>query len=179
MPETEDSAPLVDEAQFFKDAKGRTWKIEINGYSIRRVKEKLAFNLFKLAENGFAKLIELLDDELALMDVIHVLCSDQFDAQQVTDREFEEAADGETFSRASQAFLQAYINFSPDPRIRAVLRSLQRKGLAAMELILKEVETETEKATPEWMAARLKGNFGGSPGSSESTQDPTRSANSA
>jgi hypothetical protein len=170
MPET---GSLVDQGQPFTDAKKRQWFVKITVAGIRRVKEALNVNLFKLSENKFAGLAELLDDELQLVNVIYVLCRDQLAAQNITDEQFGESLDGEAFGRAADAFLQAYINFSPDPRIRAALGSLKTKGLAALNLILTDAEKEIEKATPESMATQLRERFTTSPASSAATPTPT------
>jgi|SRR6185295_2782872 len=175
MPE---NGSLVDQGQPFTDAKKppRTWFIKITVRGIRHVKEALGVNLFKLSENKFAGLTELLDDELQLVNVIYVLCRDQLNAQNITDEQFGESLDGEAFGRAAEAFLQAYINFSPDPRIRAALGSLKAKGQAALTLILTDAEKQIEQATPDWMADKLRERFGISPASSESIPDRIASA---
>jgi hypothetical protein len=173
-------APLVDQAFPFLDAEGRSWKLAINLFAVKAVKEATGVNLLKLTDDKFAKLDELLGDEELLMDVIHVLCRDQFAAAGVDDQAFEKAIDGPTFGRAADAFMEAFINFSRDPRIQAALRSLWRKGHAAQAILMAEAEKEIEAITPEWMAQQSKERFGLSPApSAASTPAPSASASSS
>ena len=163
--------------QSFTDRHQRKWHIEINVALAKKVRALLGVDLYRLVENDFAKLQELLRDPITLVDVIYVLCKEQADALKLTDEQFGAGLAGETVTNAADAFLEAFINFSQDQRMGRLLRSRKAKGTAAVDILLTEAEQKLERLTPEWMAQELREKSGSSPAPSESTPGPLRLAN--
>ncbi len=169
----------------FKDRQNRTWLIEINVALAKKVRALTGVDLYRLVDNDFANLQELLRDQITLVDVIYVLCKDQADAQKMTDENFGAGLAGETVTRAAEAFMDAYIDFSQDPRAAAVLRSLTTKGLAAVDAQMTEAEKIADWVTvemlvqdakePGFLAKKLNERLTTSPESSASTPAPSLS----
>jgi len=165
--------------QSFKDRQGRAWQIEINVALAKKVRALLGVDLYKLVENEFAELQKLLRDPITLVDVIYVLCKDQADALRITDEQFGGSLAGESVTDAANAFFEAFVSFSQDPRMAAVLRSMKQKSLAAVVTLTTDAETALDGITVEMLvedaknpgslARTLKEKSGNSPESSAST----------
>jgi hypothetical protein len=166
----------------FKDTKDRTWLLEINVAAAKKVRALTGVDLYRLVENDFAKLQELLRDPITLIDVIYVLCQEQAEKLGMNDEAFGGSFAGETVSAAADAFVEAFISFSQDRRAAAVLRSMKTKGTAAVEILATKAEQRLEFVTPEMLAddienpgslgQKLKAKFGNSLAPSGSTPAP-------
>jgi len=155
--------------QSFTDRHNRKWLIEINVALAKKVRALTGVDLYRLVENEFAKLQELLRDPITLVDVIYVLCKEQADAAKLTDEQFGAGLAGQTVVAAADAFFEAFVSFSQDQRTAAVLRSMKAKGEAAVSILLTEAEQKLEQTTPESMVQELKEKSGSLPEQSEST----------
>ena len=162
----------------FTDNAGRTWTITINVAAIKRVRGLLGIDLYKLVDDGFKPLADLIGDPVQLADVLFVLCKDEADARQVTDEDFGRALYGDAITLAAEAFVEELVDFFPDARVRASLRKLVTAGKRVRDRLVDHAETLVDQIDPDREANRLIALSGSSPVSSASTQGPSLSANS-
>ncbi len=173
----------------FKDAANRTWIVAVTVADIRRVKKLLDVNLYRLMDEGFKGLGELLDDPLRLVDVLFVLVSDQAAAQKVSDEDFGRALAGEAYGAARQALQDAFVDFFPEPQKGAIkaymeaarvyeetVREESEKDMAGLNdrmkaLAIKTVAEARRKAQPKESSSNV-------PASLVSILDPSHSASS-
>lgn len=132
----------------FLDNAGRTWTVNINVFTVRRVKDLLSVNLLEAIEG---KLLEQLStDPILLCDVIYAICKPEADAQQVTDEEFGRAMGGDAIDRAATALLEDLIDFFPEGRrgvlakALAVFKKLESKAIEVVTAKLDSPELEKE-----------------------------------
>jgi hypothetical protein len=173
----------------FKDAANRTWIVTISAFDIARVKKLLDINLYRLMDNGFKGLSELLDDPIMLPNVIFVLVSDQAAVQKVSDEDLGRALFGQSYVDAAQAFQDALVDFFQGPQkgaIQTVLRASKvyqqtvqkesEKDLAGLE---ERMRDQAIKAVAEARAkAQQNGSSTNAPESSVSTPAPSPSVSS-
>jgi len=162
----------------FTDNAGRTWAITINVAAIKRVRGMLNVDLYKLVDDGFKPLGELIADPVQLADVLYCLCKDEADARNVSDEDFGRALYGDAITLAAEAFVEELIDFFPDARAREGMRKLSAAGKKVKERLLDHAEKVLEQLDPEVEARKLIASFGSSPGSSESTPAPSLSPSS-
>jgi hypothetical protein len=162
----------------FNDNAGRTWTIAINVAAIKRVRGLLNVDLYKLVDDGFKPLGELVADPVRLADVLYCLCKDEADARHVSDEDFGRALYGDAITLAADAFVEELIDFFPDARTRASLTKVLAAGRKVRDRLLAHAETVIGQLDPEAEAQKLIASFGSSPVSSGSTPAHSPSANS-
>lgn len=160
----------------FADASGNVWTVAINAASIKRVKGLLGINLSKLIEDGFRPLADLLNDTIAFVDVLYVLCKDEADARNVDDLQFGRGLGGDALAGALAAFKEEYIDFFPDPRVRAGIRKIFAKSEEVATHLIRQMTETMEAMDAESLAKKLIASSGTAPGSSASTRGRSRSA---
>ena len=99
----------------FTDNAGRTWTVAINVAAVKRVRGLVNIDLYKLVDDGFKPLGELVADPVQLADVLYCLCKDEADARNVSDEDFGRALYGDAITLAAEAFVEELIDFSPTP----------------------------------------------------------------
>lgn len=124
---------------------GRVWTITITVASIKRVKGLLGINLYKLIDDHFRGLSELLADPIQFVDVIYCLCKEEADARGVSDEDFGWGMAGDALQRAMEAFLTEYVDFFPDAKIRNNLRRVLAEARKVQDAILARMEQELDK----------------------------------
>ena len=150
----------------FRDTKDRTWLVEVNVESIRKVRSALAIDLNKALDDKFQLLSEIVGDPVKLVDVVYCLCMEQARQANVTDEEFGRSMSGDAIMAAADAFIEAVTDFFPNARARAMLAALVRKGRKVQELLTERAELLIEAIDPAKEALTLTGSSGSSPGSS-------------
>jgi hypothetical protein len=163
----------------FTDNAGRVWTVAIHAASIKRVQGLLKVNLYKLIDDNFKGLGELLADIIQLVDVLYCLCKEEADAKNVSDEDFGRALGGDALYRATDAFLEELIDFFPDPRARSNLRKLLAEGRKVRGRMMDRAEQVLASFDADREANKLLRSFGIAPESSESTPAPSPSGNSA
>lgn len=166
----------------FTDTKNRTWNLEINVGTCRRVRSLLQVDLPNITQGDPPLLQRLGTDVILLVDVIFCCCKPQADGQGITDQDFAEAFGGDTASLAADLFWEELSEFfrrdrRPDQAaaiekqrtlVRSVTRAAQRK-IEAID-VEKIIETEMGKQPTTGEPS------GDSPDSSESIPIRSRSA---
>ena len=132
----------------FTDRQGRSWTIEINYTSLRRVKGATDVDLTKIVDPKSNVIGQLTDDPFVLFDCLVALLQPQLEAKGITPEQFGEALDEESGDNASMALLEAIIDFFPEGK-RTLLRrafvkvtsAFQRKQTASLDQALRAVES--------------------------------------
>jgi hypothetical protein len=162
----------------FQDNAGRTWTVAINVAAVKRVRSLMKLDLYKLVDDGFKPLGELVADPVQLADVLYCLCKDEADAKQISDEDFGRALYGDAITLAAEAFVEELFDFFPDARTRMSLRKVVAAGKKVKARLLDHAETVLDQLDPEAEARKLIASFGSSPGSSGSTPAPSPSPSS-
>lgn len=110
----------------FADTTGRTWVIELNVSTVKRVEALTGVNVPRLTADHCRPLAELLGDVIKLADVLFALVKGEADRLGVTDEEFGRSLSGEVLERAADSLVRALCDFFP--RQRVLLRSLIAKA---------------------------------------------------
>jgi hypothetical protein len=163
----------------FMDNAGNTWEVAVNINSVKRCRALLNIDLYTLIDDKFAGLGKLLSDPPALVDVLYVLCKEESDRKAITDADFGKAMWGDCLNKGQEAFIEALIDFFPDPRVRDALRKVMDAGrkmqAKAMDLFMNKMESDIDVDA---QAKSLILSLMSARASSESTLDHTRSENS-
>jgi len=162
----------------FTDNAGRTWTVAINVAAVKRVRGLVNIDLYKLVDDGFKPLGELVADPVQLADVLYCLCKDEADARNVSDEDFGRALYGDAITLAAEAFVEELIDFFPDARAREGMRKLSAAGKKVKTRLLDYAEKILDQLDPEAEAQKLIASFGSSPESSGSTPAPSPSPSS-
>lgn len=128
----------------FVDNCNREWLVSINVAAVRRLRDRIDVDLYRLADDGLKSLSDLLNDPCKLVDVIYVLCEAQAKERGITDEQFGEGLGGDSLNHASDAFVEGLVNFFPDPKARAALRKAVAKAKDLSEVLIREAEAEIE-----------------------------------
>ena len=130
----------------FKDNAGRTWTVDVNIATVKRVKSLLKIDLTDAVEG---KLLDrFILDPILLCDVIYVICKPEADKEKITDEQFGLAMAGDAIEHATEALLEELIEFFPElkrPALRAALgmfQTLQEKGAEFTVKYLNDPEFE-------------------------------------
>ena len=109
----------------FTDNAGRTWTVDITVADIKRLRAMLGVDFVNLTRADAPPeeqlLARLATDPVLLVDVLYVLCLDQAQKADITDEQFGRAMAGDAIEEATEALLQAIVDFTPNPRERARL----------------------------------------------------------
>lgn len=167
--------------QSFKDSTGKLWEVVVHVAAVRRVRRLVGIDLFKLAEDGFKNVHEVLGDPVTLVDVLYAVCKDEADKEKISDEEFGRRMAGDAIAEAGKALLDGLIDFFPDAKARQSLRKLMDKsraiGQGALKIALDKAEATIARVNVEDEARTLAASLMNSPGSLGSTPDLSRSTN--
>ena len=132
----------------FKDNAGRTWTVDVNIATVKRVKSLLKVDLTDAVEG---KLLDrFILDPILLCDVIYAICKPEADKANITDEQFGYAMSGDAIEHATEALLEELINFFPElnrPALRLArgkFQTFQKKGAEFTMKYLNDPEFEKE-----------------------------------
>jgi hypothetical protein len=149
----------------------------INTLALEQVDAGTGVYLTELLDDQLKGLTELLRRPTRLARVLLVLVEEQLAAKQITPEQFLEALAGDALAQATDAFIEELVDFFPDARGRAGLRTLLAKFREVRELAINEAETRLGRIDA---ASVVKKSFGfstRSPAKSASRRKPSRSGN--
>jgi hypothetical protein len=142
----------------FCDNAGRTWTVQINIGTMKRVRDLAKVNLLEVVEG---KLLEkLISDPVLLCDVIYCVCKPEADSKNISDEDFGRAMAGDAIDHATTALLEELVDFFPQGKRRvlgkalAKLRKLEAAALTAVETRLESPELE-QRLTAELLALTM------------------------
>ena len=138
----------------FKDTVGREWEVTINVTSMKKVRSLLSVDLYRLAEDGFRLLHGLLDDPCLFVDVLFVLCREQAEKRGVSDEDFGRGLCGSPLEKATDAFLEEFVDFFPESKQRP-LREAMAKMRAVDEKLMLAATAKIRAFDAEKMAAEI------------------------
>lgn len=111
----------------FKDAKGETWSVTVNGGTIKRALDVLKVDLGDPLA-GKPPLLTRFDTDIAFkVDLIYVACLPEAEKRGVKDVEFAERLEGDALYAASEAFLEALADFFQCLRRTHVVRAIGKQ----------------------------------------------------
>lgn len=156
----------------FTDTEGRTWDVSVNVSTIARVKSLCGVNLLEAVETGSKLLDDLSGDPVMLCNVLFAIVKPQADARGITDEAFGSALGGDALASATEAFVQAIIDFFPKARRDVLTRAFDRakqiltKREAAVEAKLDQILDAAEASLE-----KQSGLSGKAPESAESIRE--------
>lgn len=114
----------------FKDRAGRSWLVELDVSTVRRVRQKTedGIDLLAVFDNDGELLNRLYSDPILLAEVLWAICQPQIDDKQITDEEFGRGLAGEAIADATTALLEALADFFPGPKRTALLKAKVKIG---------------------------------------------------
>ena len=111
----------------FKDAKGDTWPVVVNGGTIKRALDLLKVDLGNPL-SGKPPLLTRFDTDIAFkVDVIYVACLPEAEKRGVTDLEFAERLEADALYAASEGLLEALSDFFQKLRRTEVVTAIRRQ----------------------------------------------------
>jgi len=146
----------------FKDnfgGAGRTWTVEINVATLKRVRGLTGTDLMQVIEGTLIE--KLIRDPILLCDIVYAICKPEADTRTppVSDEEFGMAMAGDAIEAATTAVLEELVAFCPSPRDRAnlgrVLQATNRVMDKARDLTEKRIETLTSEGELDRLVKRM------------------------
>jgi len=157
----------------FKDnygGAGRTWTVEINVATLKRVRGLTGTDLMQVIEGTLVE--KLIRDPILLCDIVYAICKPEADAAKISDEEFGKAMAGDAIEAATTAVLEELVAFCPSPRDRAnlgrVLQATNRVMDKARDLTEKRIQTLTSEGELDKLVNRMLAHEG-MPGSSSTS----------
>ncbi len=116
----------------FTDTAGHRWNLALSVGTVKRVRELSGVDLLTILDKPQA-LVDLASDPVRFVDVLFIVIKPQADQIGICDEAFGESLDGETVEAATDAFLEALVDFFPGARKTTLKRVLDRaKGTARL-----------------------------------------------
>lgn len=109
----------------FTDTAGRRWNLALSVGTVKRVRDLAGVDLLAVLDKP-QSLIDLAGDPVRFVDVLYVVIKPQADQVGISDESFGESLDGETVEAATDAFLEALVDFFPGARKTTLKRVLDR-----------------------------------------------------
>jgi hypothetical protein len=156
----------------FKDTQDRTWSVEINVSAVKRVRGLLKIDLYRVVDDGFKGLSEIIGDPVQLVDLVYVLCKSEADQRQVSDEDFGRSMGGDALLAAADAFVEELVDFFPEPRARSALRKVIETGRQLKDRLIDRAEVQINDLDPQREAETLIASWTASQASSASTPAP-------
>lgn len=163
----------------FTDRQGRSWTIEINYTSLRRVKAATGVDLTRLVDPKSDVMGQLTGDPFVLFDCLVALLQPQLDDKGITAEQLGESLDEESADKAAVALIEAAIDFFQEGKRMLLKRAFakvttaaQRRQTASLDQALRAVESpEFEQAIETALDAASRSTSG-----SSATSSPALSA---
>ena len=141
----------------FADNAGRTWAVQVNVDTIKRVQGLLDVNLLDVVDGDLIE--RLVADPVLVCDVVYVVCKPEADKQGVSDEEFGRAMAGDAIHNAAEALLAEIVDFFPPAKrkiLAAALEKMRNLESVAMGAALERInETDFETKLRETLAAEF------------------------
>ena len=162
----------------FTDKAGHVWRLDLNITTIKRVKSLTGVDL--LSDDYAETLVELGRDVIKLVDVLFAIAQPQTEAAGITGEQFGEGLAGDIINDATDAFINALIEFFPSEKKRRAFRAIWDKTQTAIDAgereLIAVIESEQmanmNRATVEKMKAELWEIVGGSTSGAKSSSSP-------
>jgi hypothetical protein len=123
----------------FKDNQGRAWKVALNGWQLKKLKEQLDFDA-----RDHQSIMQAAGDPVLLVNVLYLLCEEQATEANISDKQFGEAMSGDAIDDAAEAYLAESIDFFPRsqrPALTKVLATVKDYQTRATELATEKLQS--------------------------------------
>lgn len=110
----------------FKDNKNRTWELEVNMFTVKKVIDLLGVNIVDLKNDEV--LARIKDDVIFVVDVLYVLCMEQVEKRNLTEEDFAKGLLGDSLENAVEAFIKAWTDFFPEATRKRLMNSQKLAG---------------------------------------------------
>ena len=141
----------------FADNAGRTWEVQVNVDTIKRVQGLLDVNILDVVDGDLIE--RLVADPVLVCDVVYVVCKPEADKQGVSDEEFGRAMAGDAIHNAADALLAEIVDFFPPAKrtiLAAALDKMRNLEAVAMGAALERInDTDFETKLREQLAAEF------------------------
>ena len=137
----------------FKDNAGRTWTVDINVATRKRVRGLTGVDLMQVIEGTLIE--KLIRDPVLLCDVVYAVCKPEADSAKVSDEDFGKAMAGDAIEAATTAVLEELVGFCPSPRDRANLGRVLQATRKVMDRARDLVEKKLDSGELDRLADRL------------------------
>lgn len=108
----------------FTDEMGGVWDLKVTGATIPRVRKLLGVNILDLI-NFKSKTAERFASDIEFeVNMLWAVCQPQAIMRGITEEQFAECLAGDAFYAATTALMEAVINFTPNPTVRANLHAM-------------------------------------------------------
>ena len=130
----------------FTDKKDNEWFFDITIGTVSRVKKEMDLDILDMGDESFLKTIA--GDPMKLGQLIYVLLRDQVEKAGIKEEDFYHGFSGDTIDEATDAFLQALVDFFPKSERRttqlmlAKTREVMEKSQVLMQQKLNEIDTD-------------------------------------
>lgn len=122
----------------FKDRLDRSWMISLTTIELKKVKDEFKLNLAEWACEDSKLLSRLSSDPILLVDVLSCLLEDQIKQYGFNEKQFAEGIVGVGIENATQALVEALVNFSK-PQQGRVIQAVWNKMTATEDLATERV----------------------------------------
>ena len=139
----------------FQDAKKRKWVVRLTVSSLRATRDLLAIDLNDALDPSKGVIDSLANDPLLMMDVIYLCCKKQMDERDIDADEFSDAIEGDVIAEASQALINAIIDFFPSSKTDIIRESLAIKDKMVARMKKKAMKS-LSNVTEEQMEAAVQ-----------------------
>jgi hypothetical protein len=132
----------------FKDNANRNWSISLTIGTAMMVKDRLGIDLLQPESGDPPLLTRLGTDEMLLAQVIATLLESQFELHKIDAEQIYQCFDGQTFTRAHEAFYQELIDFfqsrGRNDRAKAVEKQMKMilAGIKAAETKIENINVD-------------------------------------
>lgn len=160
----------------FRDTQNREWKLDLNVFLLKKVREETGKVLTGIADNNCELLIQLHEDCELLVNVLWCLCESQAKALGVVDDEQSQATEkfamslgGDSLGDAAEALVGAVTDFFSSQEQRKALTALMEKAKKAQTILGEALLKKIEAINPNSLAETITDSALNSPQSPEST----------
>lgn len=158
--------------QSFTDTEGRAWEVRVTTWTVERCRNLLDVDLCDVASLA----PRLMDDPVLLAKVIYVACKPQADAAGVTDEQFTNALYGDVIDDATNAMIEAIIDFFQKSRrdlMRQAWQKCREKQEKGEKMVAELLNSPVVDEMIETHLKKLGDSFGNALASSASTPAPS------
>jgi hypothetical protein len=159
----------------FRDNEGRPWTLDVNVYSIDRVRDLCQVDLCGVVGEGAKEFAAVLDDPIRFAFVLWAMVQGEAETKNVSQESFFKALKGDPLQDAQDALIEELIAFFPKRAVREGLTALFQKSMELAENLGNRAKRQAAELDIEAMAESLAQKFvsssTGAPASLESTPD--------
>ena len=121
----------------YTDANQISWRVEIDGFIMRRIKQEVGFDICDLVGKE-ASLSTLLMDVSKTIDVLWICCEEQAVTLKIDEIGFAKGLRGDALGNATDALLDAVVDFFPTMEQRTAAKTVLQTARKAGQNLLQQ-----------------------------------------